>query len=97
MPVEVKSSDLIRLGLVTEDELANSIKKVAKKLIRDGVLKSYREGTEFFMLSQRANEDCYFLDAKTRLCTVYEKRPDTCRDFPSRVGPRVGFCPGLKK
>lgn len=97
MPVEVRSSDLVRLGLTTEDELNQSIKKVAKKLIRQGVLKSYREGTEFFMISQKANEDCWFLDLKTRRCTVYEKRPDTCRDFPTRVGPRVGFCPVNKK
>lgn len=92
MPVEVKLSDLIRLQLVTEDEAAGSIKKMAKRLIKDGLIVSYRQGTEFFMLSQKANRDCIFLDSKTRLCTVYEKRPDTCRDFPS-IGPRPGFCP----
>lgn len=97
MPVEVRAQDLIRLNLATEDELNVSIKKVAKKLIRDGVIKSYREGTEFFMLTQKTNDDCYFLDSKTRLCTVYEKRPETCRDFPNRVGPRLGFCPASKK
>lgn len=96
MPVEIRASDLVRLGLATEDELNQSIKKVAKKLIRSGVLKSYREGTEFFMISQKANEDCWFLDTKTRKCTVYEKRPDTCRDFPTRVGTRVGYCPVRK-
>ena len=92
MPVEVKLSDLIRLQLVTEDEAAGSIKKMVKRLIKDGLIVSYRQGTEFFMLSQKANRDCIFLDSKTRLCTVYEKRPDTCRDFPS-IGPRPGFCP----
>ncbi len=30
MPVEVKLSDLVRLELVTEDEAAGSIKKLAK-------------------------------------------------------------------
>ena len=97
MPVEVQASDLIRLELTNQDELALSVKKVAKRLIKSGVLKSYREGTEFFMLSQKANDDCYFLDSKTRLCTVYETRPDTCRKFPTRVGPRVGFCPSQAK
>ena len=94
MPVEIKLSDLIRLGLATEDEAAGSIKKLAKRLMKEGYLTSYRAGTEFFMLSQKSNNDCYFLDTKTRLCTVYDKRPDTCREFPTVVGPKVGFCPG---
>ena len=93
MPVEIKSSDLVRLGLTDVDELENSIKKVAKRLKKEGIISSYREGTDLFMLTQKSNDDCYFLDSKTRLCTVYEKRPDTCRDFPTRVGPRVGSCP----
>ncbi|MFN8791222.1 MAG: YkgJ family cysteine cluster protein [Bdellovibrionales bacterium] len=97
MPVEVKLSDLIRLGLATQDEADASIKKLAKRLMREGFVKSYREGTEFFMLTQRSNDDCYFLDPKTRLCTVYEKRPETCRSFPSMVGPRIGYCPSEKK
>lgn len=97
MPVEVRVKDIIRLGLATEDEFETSIKKTAKRLIKEGVIKSYREGTEFFMLTQKANDDCYFLDNKTRLCTVYDTRPETCRDFPVRVGPRIGFCPAEKK
>lgn len=93
MPVEIRLSDLIRLGVVSEDEAASSVKKVAKRLIREGIIVSYRQGTELFMLTQKANRDCLYLDSKTRLCTVYEKRPDTCRQFPS-IGPRPGFCPG---
>lgn len=93
MPVEVKASDLVRLGVATQDELDNSVKKTAKRLRREGVISSYREGTEFFMLTQRPNGDCYFLDPRTRLCSVYERRPDTCRQFPDRLGTRVGFCP----
>lgn len=97
MPVEIRLQDLIRLGLTDEDEASGSIRKLAKRLMKDGVIKSYREGTEFFMLTQKTNDDCYFLDSKTRLCTVYEKRPETCRDFPSIVGPRIGFCPVQRK
>lgn len=93
MPVEVKVSDLIRLEVATQDEVDNSIKKLAKKLKKSGVISSYREGTEFFMLTQKSNDDCYFLNSSTRLCSVYEKRPDTCRQFPSQIGTRVGFCP----
>ena len=93
MPVEIKISDLIRLGVTTQDEADNSIKKTAKRLKKEGIISSYRDGTEFFMLTQKSNEDCYFLDSNTRLCTVYHKRPDTCRSFPSQIGTRVGFCP----
>ena len=92
MPVEVKLADLMRLNLVSEDEALGSIKKIAKRLIREGVVVSYRQGTEFFMLAQKANRDCLFLNSVTRLCTVYENRPDTCRNFPS-IGPRPGYCP----
>lgn len=95
MPVEVKVSDLLRLGLVTEDEVQGSIKKVAKRLIREGYVASYRQGTDLFMLAQKANRDCQFLHEKTRLCTVYDKRPDVCRDFPS-IGPRPNYCPCFK-
>jgi Fe-S-cluster containining protein len=95
MPVEIKGEDLIRLGLADPDELAASPKKLAKRLIKEGILSSYRESTGHFMLTQKANDDCYFLDLKTRLCTVYEKRPGVCREFPS-IGPRPGYCPARK-
>jgi Fe-S-cluster containining protein len=97
MPVEVRSSDLLRLEIISVDEIDQSIKKAAKKLKKSGFISSYREGTDLFMLTQRPNGDCYFLHEKTRLCTVYDKRPDTCREFPSVLGTRVGFCPSEKK
>lgn len=97
MPVEVKAFDLIRLGVVTQDEIDQSIKKAAKRLKKEGIISSYRENTDLFMLTQKSNDDCYFLDSKTRLCSVYEKRPETCRDFPTKVGPRVTYCPYVKK
>jgi Fe-S-cluster containining protein len=93
MPVEIRLSDLIRLGVTTEDEASSGIKKMAKRLVREGIIVSYRAGTELYMLTQKANRDCRYLDSVTRLCTVYDKRPDTCRDFPA-IGPRPGFCPG---
>ncbi len=95
MPVEVKIADLIRLQLVSEDEAQGSLKKVAKRLIREGYVTSYRQGTDLFMLTQKANGDCLFLN-ENRLCTVYEKRPGVCREFPA-IGPRPGFCPCSKK
>lgn len=97
MPVEVKGEDLVRLNLITTDELQNSIKKATKKLKKNGIISSYREGTDFFMLAQKPNGDCYFLDSKTRDCTVYRNRPETCRDFPAVKGARTGYCPSVKK
>ena len=97
MPVEIKIDDLIRLEIASRDEVENSIKKLAKRLKKEGYISSYREGTEFFMLTQKPNSDCYFLNSQTRLCTVYEKRPDTCRQFPSQMGTRIGFCPMERK
>lgn len=97
MPVEIKSFDIIRLGLATQDEIDQSIKKTAKRLKKAGVISSYRENTDLFMITQKSNDDCYFLDVQTRRCTVYDKRPDTCRDFPLKVGPRMTYCPYTKR
>ena len=96
MPVEVDAFDLIRLGVASQDELSGSKRKLSKRLIKDGVLTSYRDGTDLFMLGSRPNGDCYYLHPITRLCTVYEKRPGVCRKFPE-IGPRPGFCPVRKK
>jgi uncharacterized protein len=91
MLLEVKLGDLIRLGLATEDDRENP-RRLAKRLHKEGVVKSYRESTGLFMMQSQSNDDCQFLDSKTRLCTVYEKRPDVCRSFP-RTGLRPNFCP----
>jgi Fe-S-cluster containining protein len=32
---------------------------------------------------------CRFLDRETRICTIYEARPEICRDYPGRV--RCGY------
>ncbi|MBK9324010.1 MAG: YkgJ family cysteine cluster protein [Bdellovibrionaceae bacterium] len=96
MPVEVRLLDLIRLGVTTEDEAKNSLKKLVKRLSKEGIISGYRHGTELFMLTQKNGRDCFFLDSKTRRCTVYEKRPDVCRQFPD-IGPRPSFCPMTHK
>jgi len=93
MPVEVVFSDLVRLGVASPDEL--SPKKVAKRLAKEKIVRSYRSSSGLFMLQQQANGACVFL-GKDRRCTVYEKRPSTCRDFPTKVGPRVSYCPYTK-
>lgn len=96
MPVEVHGEDLVRLGVLSQDDLDRSIKKAAKKLIKEGWVRTFRSETELFQLQSRPNGDCIFLDTKTRLCTRYEKRPGVCREFP-KIGPRPGFCPVVPK
>lgn len=96
MPVEVHLADLVRLGCVSPDEATGSIKKIVKRLKKERIITSYRQGTDLFMLGQKTNRDCLFLNSDTRLCTVYEKRPGVCRDFPS-IGPRPGYCPVQRK
>jgi Fe-S-cluster containining protein len=94
--VEVSAFDLIRLGVVSEDDAAVSLKKVAKRLMKEGVVRSFHPAVQLFVLEQRAGRDCLYLDAKTRLCTVYEKRPEVCRTFP-KIGPKPGYCPCVPK
>jgi Fe-S-cluster containining protein len=46
-------------------------------------------------LEQRGNGACVALDPATRLCTIYESRPRTCREF-ERGDPlcrRILGCP----
>ena len=36
-------------------------------------------------------ETCYFLNQTTRLCTIYDARPDTCREWPVHSGNRCVY------
>ncbi len=95
MPVEVRAEDLARLKLADSDEM-ESPKKLATRLIKEGVVSQYREKTGLFTITAKSNGDCYFLD-NNRLCTVYEKRPDVCRKFPTEMSRRLTYCPYIKK
>jgi Fe-S-cluster containining protein len=93
MPVEVKLPDLVRLELVDPFEAEHEEPKViAKRLLKAGLIEHFNFKNSIFTLARRANGDCANLDAKTRRCTVYDKRPNTCRLHP-QVGPRPGYCP----
>jgi uncharacterized protein len=92
MPVEVQMDDLVRLGLVDEEEArTGSPRKIANRLEKAKILRNYRASTGLFMFAQKSDRSCVFLGADRR-CTVYEKRPNVCRKFPE-IGPRPGFCP----
>ncbi len=91
MPVEVKLTDLVRIGVVDEFELGEDPKQIAKRLQKARIIEHFNFKNSIFTLARRANGDCLYLDAQTRLCTIYERRPNTCRNHP-RIGPKPGFC-----
>jgi Fe-S-cluster containining protein len=95
LPVEVDIEDLILMDLVSREEYLESPKKVAQALIKKKIVTELRAKTGLFVLQQRENMDCVFLD-KQRLCKIYDKRPKVCRNFP-KVSARPNFCPYQSK
>ncbi len=95
LPVEADLGDLIRLQVVEDGAELLPPKKIATQLTRAGIIQSFRARTGIYTLAQKADRSCVFLDREAR-CTVYDRRPETCRNFP-RVGPRPNFCPHQSK
>lgn len=91
LPVEVKLDDLIRLGVIDDFALAEPLKNTAKQLKKQGIIEHFNQKNSLFTLTRMANNDCFFLDTTTRRCTVYEKRPTTCRNHP-QIGPKPNHC-----
>ncbi|TLX54549.1 YkgJ family cysteine cluster protein [Stutzerimonas nosocomialis] len=91
LPVETRIDDLIRIGVVDAFERDEPGKSIAKRLIKMGVVERFNQKTEVYTLVRLANNDCLYLDRVSRLCTIYDKRPETCRNHP-RIGPRPGHC-----
>lgn len=93
MPLEVQMSDLVRLGLVDAFEAENvEPRLIARRLAKARLIDHYSPKHGLFTLARRASGDCQFLDAATRRCTVYERRPETCRLHPQKKSPRPGWC-----
>ena len=96
LPVEATVSDFVRMEILTQEESEMlSLKEISKKLEKLRLIQAFQPKQENFILTQRGGRDCMYLHEKTRLCTIYEKRPETCRNFP-KIGPRPGFCPQSK-
>lgn len=72
----VEPGDMKRLG----KRFGLSAEEAERKFTRDG----YDDDTR--IMKHRRDRiygsACMFLDRKTRRCTVYEHRPEICRDFP---------------
>ncbi len=66
------------------ERLAKAMRQTAKQIIATYTTSSAQEEDETIL---RRNENgCIFLDGND--CTIYDIRPDTCRDFPHLVrGP----------
>lgn len=93
MPLEIRLTDLVRLGLVDTFEAENEdLARIAKRLQKAKVIDRFNAKAEIFTMARRADGDCSYLDVKTRRCTVYEQRPDTCRMHPQVKSPRQGYC-----
>jgi hypothetical protein len=91
LPVEVAAGDLVRMGLMAECEIDGDLRPVARRLIKQGLVDHFHHRTGVFTLARMAGGDCCFLDPRTRLCSIYQQRPDTCRNHP-QIGPRTGYC-----
>jgi Fe-S-cluster containining protein len=96
LPVEVRIDDLVRMGLIDAFDADEAPKTIAKRLQKAGVVAHFNFKSGIFTLAQRSNGDCLYLDATTRRCTIYERRPDTCRNHP-QIGPRPGYCAYAEK
>ncbi len=91
LEVEVGVTDLVRMGLVDAFDAEMPAKRIARRLLKEGVIEHFNHKNEIFSLTRRANADCLYLHPQSRRCTIYARRPETCRNHP-RVGPRPGFC-----
>ena len=95
LPVRIPAEDLYHMGFVEYDEVNGSPLKIAKRLIKQGIVRSYNRRTGLFTLKRLRNSDCIFLD-ENRRCKIYERRPSICRRFPDNA-VRRGYCPTIKK
>ena len=83
------------MGYLTPLQVNGPLLRIAARLIRQGIVKSYNDRTRIFTLQTKHGHDCLFLDEQ-RLCTIYDRRPGVCRRFPLNSA-RPGYCPGKPK
>ena len=74
--VAVSDSDLERLALHFGLSIEEADKQLTKKWQDERILKR--------QIDPVLGTACRYLDLKTRGCTIYHARPDTCRDYPVR-------------
>lgn len=74
--VSVSDNDLVRLAVHYNLSLEEAEKKFTKRWEDERILRRKADPL--------LGESCRFLDLKTRGCTIYEARPETCRDYPAQ-------------
>ena len=92
LSVEVTVDDLLRLEVIEPIDAQLSLQKIARKLRLQGVISGFSPTRAVFTLAKAPTGDCIFQDPQSRGCTLYAKRPETCRAFP-QIGARLGHCP----
>ncbi|MEK6626449.1 MAG: YkgJ family cysteine cluster protein, partial [Bdellovibrionota bacterium] len=95
LPVEATAQDLVRMQMLEEFDLTLGEKHLSKCFKDQKRIRSYNKKTAKFTLAQRSNGDCLYLN-EARRCSIYERRPETCRNHP-KIGPRPNFCPYQSK
>lgn len=79
------------MQIVDEFDRDEKPKNLAKRLHKAGIIQHYSPTTGLYTLTQMASGDCIYLDPRSRQCSIYTLRPDTCRNHP-QIGPRSGYC-----
>ena len=95
MSVVVTPEELFHMGFLEYGQVNGPLKRIANRLIKQGVIAAFYARNRTFRLKQLAGGDCVFLD-ENRLCKIYDVRPNICRVFPNN-GARPGFCPSTRK
>ncbi|HYX28500.1 MAG TPA: YkgJ family cysteine cluster protein [Pyrinomonadaceae bacterium] len=75
--VQVTKRDIKRLGKYFRVDYETAKKRYTTKWQGEQILK--RKADPIF------GEACKFLDPVARRCTIYEGRPEVCREFPART------------
>jgi Fe-S-cluster containining protein len=95
MPVEVMIPDLLNLKILEDFHIELSDKEILKVALKHPAIKRYTPSTGKFTLNRKPNGACFYLTEKGK-CSVYEQRPNTCRNHP-KIGPKPNFCAYIKK
>ncbi len=91
MPIEVRWEDLVRLKLISEDDIVLPLRKLVARLKKENVITAHRKESGLFAMKQTAKGVCRYLVGNR--CSVYKDRPLVCRAFPIEMGWRHGYCP----
>ena len=86
--IEVKGSDLERLAA----HFGITKEKARKRFTEKGVANGKDEKRPRVLLHQDDEvygTVCWFFDLEKRRCSIYEARPDICRDYPGQK--RCGY------